>query len=259
MIFSKNTPEMRFISDILRIDLWSKQVEIVNALFEHHYVAVRSGHGVGKTLVSAAIVLTFIATRHPSIAITTAPTYKQVEMILWKHIRDIYEKSLMPQVIGGRMLAMRYELSNNHFAVGLHPDETKPESFQGYHSPNILVILDESPGVSKTLYDASQSLLTTNAYFLQLGNPVGKGDHFYKAFQDPKYYKIHISCFDSPNVSGKEPAIPGLVEKGWIEGRKLEWGEDSILWRAKVLGEFPEEDVEYGIPLNWIELAFEGA
>ena len=247
---------MTWIRDTLGITLWEKQVEIVNSLFMYHDVAVRSGHGVGKSYVAAVIALTFISTMIPSIVVTTAPTYKQVRNILWEHINGIYKRSKMPRTIGGRINILDYRLTENHYAIGFTTRENKLEDFQGYHSPNILLIFDEAPGIASAIWTAAASILTTNAYFLTIGNPTSRVGEFFNRFRDPDVYKIHISCFDSPNVTG-EMHIEGLTGMKWIDGRKKAWGEDSILYLTKVIGDFPKEDYEHGIPLSWIESCFD--
>jgi len=243
--------------DFLKIDPWSKQVEIANALFTHHKVVVRSGNGVGKSWISAALTLTFLANFWPSKVVVTAPTFKQVKEIIWEEINDMYRSSLMPQFIGGEMLTMSYKIKDNHYAVGFTTRENRVEDFQGYHSENILVIFEESPGISEIIYQAAQGLMTTNAYFLQIGNPTSKMGHFWKAFSDDSYHKVHISCFDSPNITG-ERNIPALVNMRWIEDRKKEWGEDSVLYKSRVEGEFVEERGETGIPMQWVLDSFGG-
>lgn len=224
-------------------------------MFDRKNVVVRSGHGIGKSYVTAAVILTFLITKWPSKVISTAPTFRQVADILWKEIREIYWNSRLPSTVGGRMLTLRYELGENHFAVGFHPRENRLTDFQGFHSEHILLVLDESPGVSKALYDAGMTLLTSeNSYCLQIGNPTSRSGHFWQAFNGNKYYKVHISCFDSPNITG-ECNIPALVTSKWIKERGEDWGEDSVLYKTKVLGEFPGEDAERGIPLSWLEEA----
>ena len=41
--------------DKLGVTLWRKQVEIAEALIEHKRVAVKSGHGVGKSFLGSIV------------------------------------------------------------------------------------------------------------------------------------------------------------------------------------------------------------
>jgi hypothetical protein len=45
------------------------------------------------------------------------------------------------------------------------------------------------------------------------------------------------------------------VTKEWVDERKAEWGEDSPLYQARVLGEFPTVSDDTLIPIGWIERA----
>jgi hypothetical protein len=47
--------------------------------------------------------------------------------------------------------------------------------------------------------------------------------------------------------------VPGAVTREWIKERRKDWGEDSPLWKAKVLGQFPDEGDDTLIPLSWAE------
>ena len=73
-----------FCKEILGSDShWEKQVEIMESVAKNKYTTVPSGHGIGKSFVAADICLWFLYTHLPSIVITTAPTFRQVERVLW--------------------------------------------------------------------------------------------------------------------------------------------------------------------------------
>ena len=73
--------------------------------------------------------------------------------------------------------------------------------------------------------------------------------YFYDLWANPKpaWTTFKTSCYDSKRVSPQ-----------WIEDRKEEWGEDSIQFQARVMGEFPAQGSETTlIPLSWIESAMD--
>lgn len=45
-----------FAKDILRVELWSKQEEVLSALLDNRRVAVKSGNGLGKGYCAAVAV-----------------------------------------------------------------------------------------------------------------------------------------------------------------------------------------------------------
>ena len=78
---------------------------------------------------------------------------------------------------------------------------------------------------------------------LAIANPTTPEGEFYrlhKRNRDGGVNKIQISAFDTPNVKAGEIIVPGLTTREWVEEMRIEWGEDSALWKARVLGEFPD-------------------
>lgn len=241
-----------FVRQVLGGDPWKKQEEILKAVRDHKRVAVRACHGVGKTKVAAWVALWFLYTHPNSKVITTAPTWHQVENLLWREIHAAHAASRIP--LGGKVLQTQIELGKQWFALGLSTD--KPERFQGFHAEDILLIVDEASGVDQQIFDAAEGFLTsTGAKLLLIGNPTQLSGEFYNAFRSPLYHKIHISAFDSPNLKAGKVVRPYLVTQEWVEEKRLKWGEDSPLWYSRVLGEFPEQGDDTLIPLAWIEAA----
>lgn len=244
-------PEI-FCADVLGTELWQKQIEIAHSVRDNKFTVVRSGHGVGKTFVSANIAIWFLTVFTPSKVITTAPTWNQVKNILWTDISKLYKRAKYP--LGGEVMQTMIRNNDEHFAIGFSTDEA--DKFQGHHSDYVLVIFDEAPGVGADIWEASNGLLTNeNCRFLAIGNPTKPSGLFYDAFKSPKYSKMRISCYDSPNVQKNELIYPGLVTQGWIDDMKREYGENSPIFKSRVLGDFPIEGEDTLIPLTWVENA----
>jgi hypothetical protein len=244
-----------FQREVLGWDPWEKQVEIAKSVRDHKKSAVKSCHDSGKTAAAARIGLWFLYSFQPSIVLTTAPTFRQVEELLWREIRGAYNKSRIP--LGGEMYRTpKLNLDNDWFALGLSTDE--PEKFQGFHSANILLIGDEAAGVPEDIFTAADTSLTTaNARELLIGNPSSTSGRFYDAFHSKRhlYNRIHISAFMTPNFTEGKMVRPYLIMPEWVEEKRKEWGEGSPLYQIKVLGEFPEATVDTVIALAWLEAA----
>src|SRR5262245_38210261 len=73
---------VEFVREVLGDRLWSRQIEILDALAAGNRVTVRSAHGVGKTWVAARAVIWFLLCHPDSVVITTAPTWRQVRDLL---------------------------------------------------------------------------------------------------------------------------------------------------------------------------------
>ena len=233
-----------FARDVLGVTLWSKQEEVLRAVMEERRVAVKSGNGLGKDFTAAVALLWYLHAHDPGIVLSTAPTFRQVRHVLWRQIRTLHRRAV--QELGGRMLDTRWELADDRYALGLSADEA--ERFQGFHSENMLVVVDEAEGIEDEIYEAIDSVMTSdNVKLLLIGNPTRPSGPFYRAFHDERgiYTPITISALDSPNVVEREVKIAGLTTAGWVEERRAIWGEESDSYRSRVLGEFPKfgEDV----------------
>lgn len=247
---AKSDPSF-FTEKILGQKLWQKQLEIKQALRDHRRVTVKSCHGAGKTRTAADIALEWLFLHvDDAIVITTAPTWRQVESILWKEIRGLHARAKVP--LGGKLTNTKLEIHNRCFAMGLSTDQS--DRFQGYHSENMLVIVDEAAGVPELIYEAIEGLMTTeNARLLLIGNPTSSAGTFFNSHRSGIYHRIGISAWDSPNVKEGKIVIPGLVTRDWAEERKQEWGETSPLYAARVLGDFPSEGDDTLFPLKLVD------
>ena len=228
--------------NLFGFDAWSKQREILKALRRNKRVAVRSCHGVGKTATAATAVLDFM-TEGPCRVITTAPTWSQVEQLLWREIAVRHSKIPGGKDAFGKLFKSSLEVRSDWFAMGLSTD--KPERFQGHHAPRMMLVVDEASGVDEAIYEAAEGFLTADeARVLLIGNPTRPAGTFYKAFQkESGWYTVHMSAFDAPCFTGEkvsEDAQRALITQEWVQDAKQQWGEDSAAYKIRVLGEFAE-------------------
>lgn len=275
-----------FLQDIIGIKPWSKQRQAIKATMDtsgayHNKTAIKSCHGIGKTFISGNIALQFLYTYSPSIVVTTAPTFRQVEKGIWKEIRQSYELSKIP--LGGKLqegAPLLQIVKDQWYAFGLATNES--DRFQGLHEENILVVVDEAAGVSEQIFTAIDGLLTsTNAKLLIIGNPTSSLGTFKKAFEEPGWNRISIGAYDTPNFKllgikesdiasgeweekqakwiekhGRLP-LPKLVTPMWVADKYKRWRPESMLYRTRVLGQFDDAGSDGVIPLAWIEAAIE--
>ena len=115
---------------------------------QHRSVAVRSCNGAGKTFTAAVTILWWLMSYDNAIVITTAPSERQVREILWRELRNLYAP--IRDIIGGKLTRTRLEFSPKRYAYGFSTNTE--DRFQGFHSGNILVIVDEASGVDEFIY-----------------------------------------------------------------------------------------------------------
>ena len=277
---------VKFARHVLNVRPWQKQQDILNAVSNNQQVAVRSCNGAGKTFTAAIATLWWLMSYDNAIVITTAPSERQVKELLWREIRQLY----MPhrETIGGKLTRTRLDFAPNRYAYGFSTNTE--DRFQGFHSGNILVIVDEASGVDEFIYYAITGILTTqNAKLLMIGNPHGLAGTFYDAFHKGRkeFHTVHISAFDTPaftdagitadNIADFEypdpqiqdtdeettdeqhpapPKIPyGLSTPNWALRTFNRYGPQSSVYQTRVLGEFPEEANDTLIPLRDVEAA----
>ncbi len=249
----KLSPE-EFAREILRVELWHKQAEVLSALPDNQRVAVKSGNGLGKGFCASVAVLWFLYTHDPAIVLSTAPTFRQVQHVLWRQIRQLHRRA--KDALKGKRISTRWDLAEDRYAMGLSADTA--DEFQGFHSPNMFIVVDEAEGVSDEIYEAIEGVITSaECRLLLIGTPTTVTGVFRRAFHEEShlYYNVTISALDSPNVTAGKVQIPGLTTARWVNERKEIWGEDNPLYRARVLGEFPDLAEDALIRLSEIEAA----
>ena len=119
-----------------------------------------------------------------AVALSTAPTFRQVRHILWKEVHRRYRNAKYD--LGGKLLDTRLEMpERDSFAMGLSADS--PDEFQGFHSANMLIVVDEAEGVAEPIYEAIEALMTSeNCRLLLIGNPTTVTGSFRRAFHEDR-------------------------------------------------------------------------
>jgi len=269
---------------VLGDKLWEDQKRIVESVRDNFKTAWRSAHGVGKSHCCARLVLWWLFSFPRSIVLTTAPSWRQVEDVLWKEIRAAYFGSKKP--LGGNMAPSATQLTidgKEWVALGISTNDSN--RFQGYHAEHLLVIVDEASGVDEDIFDSIMGVLTSShCRLILIGNPTDIGGQFYRAFRNPEgwntgktaawntpnFTKFGITRDDIINNTWRQKAplrkgavseddfdwpYPYLITPKWAHDAYLEWGDKHPAWFARVEGDFPEQGEYNVIPLSWIEQA----
>lgn len=236
---------VRWVTEKLGEELWSKQREIMGALTQHRRVAVRSCHDVGKSFTAARLAAYWLDTHKPGDAfvVTTAPTFPQVRAILWREIGRAHRKGNLE----GRVNQTEWWIGNEMVAFGRKPSDYDEAAFQGIHARYVLVLIDEGCGVPEALYTAAGALVTNDdSHIVVIGNPDDPTSHFAKICQPGSgWHVIGISAHDSPNFTGEsvsDDLRQVLVSQAYLDDLTADGcGPGTSVWSSKVLGEFPEE------------------
>lgn len=242
-----------FVRDILGVKLWKKQKELLQAAVSHRAISCRSGHGTGKTVDVACLVIWWLYCRE-GLVITTAPTKEQMEDVLWREIGLRWRNARVP--LPGECFKTSLKVEPGWYAVGITTDQ--PEAFRGRHHPNLLVVVDEANGVPETVHEEISTLTTGDANCrVMISNPTTMTGTFYESHNphNKTWFKLHISCLDHPNVVTGKELIQGAVTRRWVEEARAKYGEQHPFWYSRVLGEFPKVSTKGVVPLLYIERA----
>ncbi len=242
---------VRFAKECLNLVPTAQQEEFLLALARPGArVAVRSGHGTGKSTALAAAALWFVSTRRDALVPCTAPTAHQLQDVLWREMRRLVGQ--MPEEMRGRFQVTAERIlvkETGGLIVGRTARPENPDALQGFHAPEILFIIDEAAGVADAVFEVARGALSTPSARVALtGNPTRLSGYFHAAFHLARdsWARLAFSCHDSP-----------LVAPEYARDLAKEYGEDSDLYRVRVLGEFPKSGVYNLIPLEQVEKAME--
>jgi phage terminase large subunit len=276
-------PEL-FAREVVGVEPWSRQVEILEAIRDHKRVAVSSGHKIGKSNTGALAALWFFHSYEDARVVMTCVTARQVDEVLYREVRKLHSHAGLcvecweendRRVVAGEGALERpcdhSALPDGDPAIqartGIHAfndfreivgfTAKEAEAVAGVSGKNLLYIIDEASGVPQEIFDAIEGNRAGGARVLLLSNPTQNEGEFYEAFESKsRFYKtFRVSSEESPNVVAGREVIPGLATSEWIEEKKLEWGEESALYKVRVKGQHVKHEAGKCVSLHLISMA----
>lgn len=234
-----------FCREVLSFEPDDWQMQAMRDLAHNPKVSIKSGQGVGKTAMEAAVFLWFLVCFPFPRIVATAPTKQQLHDVLWSEISKWMSKSELLSMLLKWTKTYVYMIGNEKRWFGVARTATKPENMQGFHEDNMLFIVDEASGVADPIMEAIVGTLSgSNNKLLMCGNPTRTSGTFYDSFTaDRGIYVCHtVSSMDSKRTSKEN--IESLIRK---------YGKNSNVVRVRVLGEFPMQEDDVFMQLAWIE------
>lgn len=212
--------------------------------------ACRAGHGVGKTTTESWIVLWFLLFHRPCKVPITANSQDQLRDVVWAEMAHWHRE--LPVFLNKQL-----DITTERVVVKADPTEAfavartarpeKPEALQGFHSPNMMFLIEEASGIEDVIFEtASGALSSEDAWVFMFANPTRTTGYFHRAFHQGRegWRLYHIPCSMSSRVSDD-----------YAKDIAREYGEESNVYRIRVLGEFPTNEDDAVIPLYLIEQA----
>lgn len=228
-----------------------QQVGYLSAMAsESARVSVRSGISTGKTTSDAWLCHWHADCFPHSKAAVTAPTMPQLRDALVAEVRLWHNRKqarfLSPTSLTNELL------TNDAFGscvVFKTASKEKPEALQGLHADYVLALVDEASGVDDGVFEplrgATGRLATRIAY---TSNPTRASGMFHRtqthsAYRE-RWTRLVWSSWDSP-----------FSDKAYLQELKEEYGEQSDMYRVRVLGEFPSASPSQLIPTDLVNEA----
>lgn len=228
--------------DFLGIKPWSAQADVAMSLVHNKNVVVKAGHEVGKSWLAGLLICWWVDTRWDlpggCFVVSTAPSTRQINAIVWREVRRFYNlaKKRFNEGKADHQLP-GYITSDAHWRLpdgielgyGAKPadsadKESGNDSMSGIHARYVLAVGDEAVGLSKGLIGDLANITSnaTSRRFL-ICNPTNPLAYVASIFKrDLKGWAKHtISVFDSPNFHGRGVCNSESCKK-WKEHQKME-------------------------------------
>lgn len=211
-------------------DKWEKG-EITTADLQHwqpgeivkNRLRIEAGHTVGKTKLVSGLFSHFfdcVAEEDTDgcIEYTFAPTYEQINDLLWKEIRT--DRRRNPDLPGTVLEKPELKHKANHFAKGKatnNANNAGTERAQGQHEKYLMFILDEAEGIADFVWNAIDSMVSGGiAIVIMTANPRTRTSQFHKHRLRSTVANFRISCHHHPNVIHGREIVPGAVRRDYV-------------------------------------------
>jgi phage terminase large subunit len=212
---------------------------------------VRSGHGVGKSTVIALLALWFPLTHYDSKTVITANSQDQLKTNNWAELRK--QASNLPDALRGQIQIDEEKMyikaaPEMAFVVRRTASKSNPEALAGIHANHVLYLIDEASGIDDIIFETAQgSLSTPGACAAMFSNPTRVTGFFYKTHTSlqHRWRTFHVSSRDV------------IRARGHIEDVETAYGKGSNKVKVRVDGDFPTQDDDTVIPLEWVRAAID--
>jgi len=194
--------------------------------------ATASGHGIGKSALTAMVIIWAMSTRPHLNGIITANTSSQLSTKTWRELSVWHKRAINKhwfQWTATKFFHIQHP--ETWFTAAVPNSEHNSEAFAGQHAKHVLVIYDEASGIPDVIWEVSEGAMTTpGAMWLVFGNPTRNTGRFRECFRK------HRHRWNNRQVDSRTAR---MTDKKKINEWAEDYGEDSDFFRVRVRGEFP--------------------
>ena len=210
-------------------------------------MATASGHGIGKSALTAWVILWIMSTRPHAKGVVTANTGDQLKTKTWGELGKWRSRSLIGHWFefnsGKGSMSLYHRAYPDSWRVdAMTSREENSEAFAGLHSASStpFYLFDEASAVPDSIWEVAEGGLTDGEpMFFVFGNPTRNTGRFYECFtrRAARWITRQIDSRTAKMTNKK------LIAE-WLS----DWGLDSDFFRVRVLGRFPRAGDAQFIP-----------
>jgi hypothetical protein len=194
--------------------------------------AIASGHGIGKSTLSAWLVNWIMSTRPQCRGTVTANTFTQLQTKTWAAVQEWTARCLTRHwfVVNNDRIYHKDHAATWFFALQSSSKDNS-ESFAGQHaaSSSSVYIVDEASGIPDVIFEVAEGGLTDGEPMMFLfGNATQSSGKFYRVVFGDERARWNHTIVDSRESNRTNKAQ--IAE--WIQ----DFGEDSDFVRVRVRG-----------------------
>lgn len=224
--------------------------------------AFQSLHGIGKTAFMSWVTLHFSLTRDGEDwkGIATASAWRQLQLYYFPEVRK-WARAIEWAKVGRGSFNERTELQKLNLTLSTGAfscaASDNPGMIEGAHADALAYLFDEAKLVPAAVFDAAEGAFSNagaegaTAFAVAASTPGAPSGRFY----DICRHSPGLEDWVVRRVTLQDGIKAGRISPVWADNMRKLWGEDSPIYKNKVLGEFAAQDETSVIPLAWVEAA----
>jgi hypothetical protein len=197
-------------------------------------MATASGHGIGKTCITAWIILWIASTRPRSKGMVTANTMSQLETKTWSELAKWLKRCWFNLTTGKMSMRLSHKRDRENWRCdAITCREENSEAFAGQHAADSTsyYLFDEASRIPDIIWDVAEGGMTDGEpMFFAWGNPTRNSGRFREIFGKYRHRWI------TRQIDSRDCKLPN---KAKIAEDIKDHGEDSDYIRVRVRGIFP--------------------
>ena len=205
-------------------------------------MAVSSGHGIGKSILVAWLVLWIMSTRPHARGTITANSLKQLETKTWAQIREWGKLAINAHWFTVLARSLFFSAHPETWACSIQTCRVEnSEAFAGQHAADStsFYVFDEASGIHDAIFEVAEGGLTDGEPMIFLfGNPTQNSGKFHRVV-----FGAERGRWNSRTIDSRQSSLTNKQQIAeWIE----DFGENSDFVRVRVRGLAPNaSDLQY--------------